>query len=98
VGGPVCAVWALLTRGSPGEFSNGWNDCGLYLHGVPDPGAPDQTTFPGDCAQWTAYESWGQDTKDGLNNFALASMDALQNWFFWTWKVRLLRLSFLPAR
>jgi glucan 1,3-beta-glucosidase len=70
-----------------GEFSNGWNDCGLFLHGVPTPGAPDQQTYPGDCAQWTSYESWGQDTKDGLNNFALASMDALQNWFFWTWKI-----------
>jgi glucan 1,3-beta-glucosidase len=70
-----------------GEFSNGWNDCGLFLHGVPVPGQPDQQTFPGDCATWTAYEYWGEDVKDGVNNFALASMDALQNWFFWTWKI-----------
>jgi glucan 1,3-beta-glucosidase len=70
-----------------GEFSNGWNDCGLFLHGVPTPGQADQQTFPGDCATWTAYEYWGDDVKDGLSNFALASMDALQNWFFWTWKI-----------
>jgi hypothetical protein len=25
--------------------------------------------------------------KAGLYEFTLASMDALQNWFFWTWKV-----------
>lgn len=27
--------------------------------------------------------------KAGLREFTLASMDALQNWFFWTWKVSL---------
>jgi glucan 1,3-beta-glucosidase len=72
-----------------GEFSNGWNDCGLFLHGVPPPGQPDQQSFPGDCSTWTAgYVDWGQDVKDGLQNFALASMDALENWFFWTWKIQ----------
>lgn len=36
--------------------------------------------------------------KDGLMEFTLASMDALQNWFFWTWKVFQFPLSFLDAR
>jgi glucan 1,3-beta-glucosidase len=68
-----------------GEFSNGWNDCGLFLHGA-DQG---QVTFPGDCSQWQSeYVNWGPDVKDGLMNFATASMDTLENWFFWTWKVR----------
>lgn len=30
---------------------------------------------------------WNQTIKDGLREVALASMDALQNWFFWTWKI-----------
>ena len=67
-----------------GEFSNGWNDCGLFLHGADDGTA----SYPGDCTQWEDYANWGPEIKDGVNNFALASMDTLQNWFFWTWKVR----------
>ena len=40
------------------------------------------------CTFWNAWESWDQGTKDGLLNYALASMDALANPFFWNWKVR----------
>lgn len=40
------------------------------------------------CPFWDDWQNWDQATKDGLLNFALASMDALQNPFFWTWKVR----------
>lgn len=36
--------------------------------------------------------------KDGLMEFTLASMDALQNWFYWTWKVCQLALPFSSAR
>jgi glucan 1,3-beta-glucosidase len=67
-----------------GEFSGGWNDCGTFLHGVGQTG----TTFTGNCTQWTDWVNYSQEQKDGLNNFISASMDALQNWFFWTWKVR----------
>jgi glucan 1,3-beta-glucosidase len=71
-----------------GEFSNGWNDCALFLIGVPPPGGePYPQSYPGDCATWTAYEHWGQETRDGLKDYALASMNALENWFFWTWKI-----------
>ncbi|TDL22966.1 glycoside hydrolase [Rickenella mellea] len=65
-----------------GEFSNGFNDCGLYLTGVGN-----SHTYTGDCSKWQDASTWDQSTKDDLKTFAMASMDALQNWFFWTWKV-----------
>jgi glucan 1,3-beta-glucosidase len=67
-----------------GEFSNGWNDCGLFLHGVDDGSSQ---TYDGDCNEWMEWEKWDAMHKDGLNNFLRASMDTLGNWFFWTWKV-----------
>ncbi|KIM22994.1 glycoside hydrolase family 5 protein, partial [Serendipita vermifera MAFF 305830] len=66
-----------------GEWSVAVNDCGLFVTGV---GAP-VAYGGGDCTQWTNYETWDQATKDSLKTFALATMDALQNWFFWTWKI-----------
>ncbi|THH07807.1 hypothetical protein EW145_g3127 [Phellinidium pouzarii] len=64
-----------------GEFSNGINDCGLYLNGVGStPGLPD-------CDFYMDSTQWNQTMIDGIRDYALASMDALQNWFFWTWKV-----------
>jgi len=65
-----------------GEYSNGLNDCGFYLRSV-EPYTP---AVP-DCAFWDDWQNWDQGTKDGLLNFALASMDALVNPFFWTWKI-----------
>lgn len=47
-------------------------------------GAP---TFAGDCTQWDHWENWDQATKNQLLQFAMTSMDSLQNWFFWTWKI-----------
>lgn len=66
-----------------GEYSNGFNDCGFYLIGTES-----TTTANPDCASWNNWQGWDQATKDGLLSFALASMDALVNPFFWTWKVR----------
>lgn len=66
-----------------GEFSNGYNDCGLYLNGVKG-----GHNFGGDCALWEDSSTWDASVKAGVMQFALASMDALQDWFFWTWKVR----------
>ncbi|KDQ56457.1 glycoside hydrolase family 5 protein [Jaapia argillacea MUCL 33604] len=63
-----------------GEFSNGFNPCGVMLQGVGDV-EPDYCPFYEDSSQWNAT------VKAGVMNFALASMDALQNWFFWTWKI-----------
>lgn len=65
-----------------GEFSCGYNDCGLYVEGVNG-----TTTYGGDCSFWQDSSSWNETVKAGLMAFALASMDANQNWFFWTWQI-----------
>ncbi|KAI5120169.1 hypothetical protein M0805_008436 [Coniferiporia weirii] len=65
-----------------GEFSNGINDCGLYVNGVGG-----GHSYGGDCNFWMDNTQWNETIVDGLHDFALASMDALQNWFFWTWKI-----------
>lgn len=76
-----------------GEFSNAVTDCGLYLNGV-DLGTRFEGnytpgTWPriGDCTPWTSWTTWDAGMKSDIETFALASMDALQNFFFWTWKI-----------
>ncbi|TFK50803.1 glycoside hydrolase family 5 protein [Heliocybe sulcata] len=63
-----------------GEFSAGFNPCGLFLQGVDE-------TIPDYCPFWMDSSQWNETTKAGLMQFTLASMDALQHWFFWTWKI-----------
>lgn len=65
-----------------GEFSNGYNDCGLFLTGTTG-----TASFGSSCSLFLDSSQWNQTMKDGLMEFTLASMDALQNWFYWTWKV-----------
>ncbi|KAF8058540.1 glycoside hydrolase family 5 protein [Lyophyllum atratum] len=87
----ACSRWAAGVNSSrsnfgvtvAGEFSNGFNDCGLFLKGVAGRG----TTYGGNCADWQDSSKWSAATKAGLQKFAEASMDALGDWFFWTWKV-----------
>jgi len=62
-----------------GEFSNGYNDCGLFLLGTPN-----QPVNPECDTLWNNWASWNETTKAGVQAFAEASMDTLQNWFFWT--------------
>ncbi|KAF9239593.1 exo-beta-1,3-glucanase [Melanogaster broomeanus] len=68
-----------------GEFSNAVTDCGLWVNGV----GQGTRSWPvvGSCTPWTDWQNWDATMKTGIMNFALASMDALQNWFFWTWKI-----------
>ncbi|RPD70874.1 glycoside hydrolase [Lentinus tigrinus ALCF2SS1-7] len=70
-----------------GEFSNGMNDCGLFIDGITSTGAAGGTNYGAGCDYWEDWQSWSDETKQGLLNFALASMDALGDWFFWTWKI-----------
>lgn len=65
-----------------GEFSNAVNDCGLFVkaRGI-------AVTYGGDCAYWEDATQWNATTRAGIQAWAMASMDAFQNWFFWTWKV-----------
>lgn len=67
-----------------GEWSNGFNDCGLYLNRV-GAGSRYEGTYEsepgpryGSCEEWANYDEWTQATKDSLRSFMLAHMDALQ--------------------
>ena len=74
-----------------GEFSNGFNDCGLWVRGIGG-GA----VYPGNCEYWADWENWSDETREGIRMYALAEMEALGDWFFWTWKVRRSSSSLLP--
>lgn len=107
----ACSVWGPLINGSmaavgmtvAGEFSLATNDCGLYVNGVglgtryeaSFIGGP--TTATGSCEPWDDWESYTEDTKEQLYQFALGSMDSLNNWFFWTWKYVILVTPFLTV-
>ncbi|KAJ7846590.1 glycoside hydrolase superfamily [Mycena olivaceomarginata] len=68
----ACNSWGPGTNGSrsdfgvtvAGEFSSGYNDCGLYLNRVN-----------------------GSTSYGWVMPFALAQIDTLGDWFFWTWKI-----------
>jgi aryl-phospho-beta-D-glucosidase BglC (GH1 family) len=91
--GMACSSWATdMNQSQPafgvtiaGEFTASYNDCGLFVDGVG--GTP---SYGGNCDTWQDSSTWDASTKAGVMAFTLASMDALQNWFFWTWKARLL--------
>ncbi|KAJ7278636.1 hypothetical protein C8J57DRAFT_1304259 [Mycena rebaudengoi] len=89
----ACADWgSFLNNGRSqfgvtiaGELSNGYNNYGLYFKGV------NRTqSYGGDCALWEDSSTWNNTVVAGVREFALVSMDALGDWFFWTGKVRLL--------
>lgn len=96
-----CTTWGGLMNTSmgafgltaAGEFSNAVTDCGLYVNGVGlgtrYEGTYSPGTWPvvGNCSTWTDWQNWNSTMISGIQQFALASMDALQNWFFWTWKI-----------
>lgn len=97
-----CTTWGKTINDSmtnfgmttAGEFSNAVTDCGLFLNNVNEgtryegnysTGGP--WPVQGSCTTWTNWRAWDQATKNDIKTFAMASMDALQNWFFWTWKI-----------
>ncbi|KAF9014848.1 glycoside hydrolase [Hymenopellis radicata] len=57
-----------------GEWSNGYNDCGSH-------------SYAGDCGAWEDATTWDDSTKAGVAAFNAAQMDALKDFFFWTWKI-----------
>ncbi|KAL5490260.1 hypothetical protein ACEPAI_5093 [Sanghuangporus weigelae] len=95
-----CTAWANNMNDSmsafglsaAGEFSNAINDCGLYVNGV-NLGTRFEGTYPGgfprvgSCDTVLDWQNWDDNTKQQYRELALSSMDALQNWFFWTWKI-----------
>ncbi|KJA23279.1 glycoside hydrolase family 5 protein [Hypholoma sublateritium FD-334 SS-4] len=81
--------WAVATNQSQsvfgvtvgGEFATAINNCGLWLNGIGStPSSPD-------CATWDNWSAYSAATIASLQQVTLASMDALQNFFFWTWKI-----------
>ncbi|KAF8171111.1 ectomycorrhiza-upregulated exo-beta-1,3-glucanase GH5 [Pholiota molesta] len=87
----ACDNWAASMNTSrtafgvtiAGEWSNSWNDCGLFLSGTQSKGH----SYGGNCDDWQDSATWTAGTKAGIQAFAEASMDALRDWFFWTWKI-----------
>jgi glucan 1,3-beta-glucosidase len=63
-----------------GEWSLGFNDCGLFLHTTAD----DHVTQ--NCTEWNMWEDYTETQKQNLMSFAMSNMDALQvgySGFFW---------------
>ncbi|KAF5386819.1 hypothetical protein D9615_001629 [Tricholomella constricta] len=91
-GSAVNASMAAFGLSNAGEFSNAVTDCGLWLNGV-NLGTRYEGTYPGSgarvgsCTTWTDWQNYDTATIGAIKNFALASMDALQDYFFWTWKI-----------
>ncbi|ORX35685.1 exo-beta-1,3-glucanase [Kockovaella imperatae] len=96
-----CQYWAADTNTSAqqfgvsvaGEFSAAINDCGLYVNNV-GVGTRYEGTYPGyngptggSCDQWNNWQEWNETVKQDLQLFVQAEMDALQDYFFWTWKI-----------
>ncbi|KAL6305370.1 glycoside hydrolase superfamily [Sparassis latifolia] len=95
-----CSTWAANQNNSmsafglttAGEFSNAINDCGLWVNGV-NLGTRYEGTYTGSwpvigsCTPWTDWQNWDEPMKESIKQWALESMDALQNYFFWTWKI-----------
>ncbi|KAK4689279.1 glucan 1,3-beta-glucosidase, partial [Tremellales sp. Uapishka_1] len=97
-----CNYWAVSTNTSSeqwgvnvaGEWSSAQNDCGLWVNNVGQGSRYDGTYLPsyagkgiGSCADWNDYRTWNASQKQNVMDFTIASMDALQNYFFWTWKI-----------
>ncbi|TIB03003.1 hypothetical protein E3P94_00856 [Wallemia ichthyophaga] len=81
-----------------GEFSLAINDCGT-VNGV-DEGTRYEGTYTNDqgnvlqpnfgegaCDEFNNWQGWDDQFKSQIKTFGLSSMDALQNFFFWTWRI-----------
>ncbi|TIC14480.1 glycoside hydrolase [Wallemia mellicola] len=81
-----------------GEFSLAINDCGT-VNGVndgtryegtyidKDGNRPEPGFGEGACDRFNDWQNWDDEFKSQLKGFGLSSMDSLQNYFFWTWKI-----------
>ncbi|KAH9819631.1 family 5 glycoside hydrolase [Melampsora americana] len=82
-----------------GEYSLAINDCGQWLNNIgsgsrfdgtyPNVNTPDLVHFPavGSCATWNDYTTWSPALKQSLIALTDSSQDAMQNSFFWTWRI-----------
>jgi glucan 1,3-beta-glucosidase len=96
-----CENWARGTNetsasfgpNNAGEFSAAVNDCGHWVTGV-GLGTRFEGTYDGfegrgigQCDYWNDYRLWDDATKQTMLTYVSGAMDALQNYFFWTWKI-----------
>lgn len=96
-----CQTWAQSTNESSrsfgpnnaGEWSVAVNDCGQWVNGIGLGSRYDGTYANyadkriGSCDMWNDYTKWDQATRDSMKAWTMSSMDALQNFFFWTWRI-----------
>ncbi|EJD38716.1 glycoside hydrolase [Auricularia subglabra TFB-10046 SS5] len=66
-----------------GEWSLGYNDCGMFVN----EGLRDVQHTTNCDTFWDNWQAYPQATKDQLKLFALSSMEGMRNFFFWTWKI-----------
>lgn len=64
-----------------GEWSLAINDCGKWLNGV------GQNAGFGDCSAFENWRAYDETMKTNLRNQCMGTMDALRDYFFWTWKI-----------
>ncbi|KAL7421974.1 hypothetical protein Q5752_003746 [Cryptotrichosporon argae] len=96
-----CSTWANATNTTQqtfgvlnaGEWAAAPNDCGLWVNGV-NLGQRYDGTYAGfensaigSCDYWNDYTQWNASTKASILFMAQATQDALQSWFYWTWKI-----------
>ncbi|KAK4689910.1 glucan 1,3-beta-glucosidase, partial [Tremellales sp. Uapishka_1] len=67
-----------------GEWSNAINDCGLWLNGV---GSTPGFESIASCTPYDEWFNWNDTMKAYVMEYSEATMDSLQNWFFWTWRI-----------
>jgi hypothetical protein len=91
-----CATWGTPMNASrntlgvtfAGEWSLGFNDCGQHIWGL------NEKPKTSNCdAAWNDYTKWNPETKAQLLSLAKSHMDALGDFFFWTWKTGVSSLS-----
>lgn len=63
-----------------GELSTAVNSCGVWLDGI-------GTEQPERCIPYNNWADWDQAWIDSLLQISLATMDAAQNFFYWTWRI-----------
>ncbi|KAI9609192.1 hypothetical protein KEM48_002898 [Puccinia striiformis f. sp. tritici PST-130] len=87
-----CTYWAKGFNQTNTEF--GFNLAGEYSLAplrwdISNTTAPDTKNFPmvGSCDPWKDYRTWTPDMKKSIADLAATSQDAMQNSFFWTWKI-----------
>ncbi|KAJ7639059.1 glycoside hydrolase family 5 protein [Roridomyces roridus] len=85
----ACSAWGPSMNTSQtafgvtfaGEWAASPNNCGYFLLGA------GTTSSDPQCPEYDDYQNYNDTMKGALLNYVQATMDAQQDWFFWTWKI-----------